>query len=123
MITTTDYNDIKTETKVPKRIIALLCRMEELFDIEFDWEPEYTLYNRGGWPYAKAEAFRYSVCTSSFADGADFDYSKEIKEILLHCGFECEEEGDNGLDPIGSYCRDTYWNYHFIYKPTIEYLD
>lgn len=37
MITTTDYNDIKTETKVPKRIIALLCRMEELFDIEFDW--------------------------------------------------------------------------------------
>lgn len=118
-----EYSDLKKDTKIPERIVALLSRMEQLFGIGFEYEPNYTLCNRGGWPYAKAEAFRYSVCTSSFADGPDLDYSKEIKEILLHCGFECEGEGDNGLDPIGSYCRDTYWNYHFIYNRSLEYID
>lgn len=118
-----EYADLKKGTRIPERIVAILARMEQLFGIGFEYESKYTYYNRGGWPYAHGESFRYSVCTSSFADGADYDYSEDIKEILLNMGFECEGEGDNGLDPIGSFCRDTYWNYHFIYKKSIEFID
>lgn len=113
----------ETQTKIPDKIITLLERMEKLFGVEFEYEPCFQLYARGGFPYAKGEAVVYSVCTFSFADGADYDYSKEIKEILCNIGFSCHGEGDNGLDPVGSYGRDTYWNYHFMYKPTFEYLE
>lgn len=115
--------EVVEETKIPKKIFHLIERMEKLFDVELYYSSEIYLYNRGGWPYAKGEGFVYSVCTSSFADGPDDDFSEEIKEIMLHSGFGCEEDGDNGMDPLGSYCRDTYWHYRFIYKPSIEDLD
>lgn len=108
-------------TKLPEKVINLLDRLEKVFGIELWYEPNFYLYNRGGWPYAKGEAFTYDVCTFSMADGPDENWSKEIMQILKPIGFVCVSEGNNGLDPASSYGRDTYWHYHFIYKP--EYIE
>lgn len=109
-----------SETQIPEKILSLLERMETLFDTNFYYEANYTLFNRGGYPYAKGEAIVYRVCTSSFANGPDIDYSEEIKQILRNTGFECHGDGNNGLDPAGSFGRDTYWTYHFLYRPSVE---
>lgn len=110
-------------TKIPEKIIGLLDRVEKVFGIQLWYEPTFYLYNRGGWPYEKGEAFTYDVCTFSMADGPDVDWSTELKQILLPIGFKCVGEGDNGRDPYASMGRDTYWHYHFIYKPTLEYIE
>lgn len=119
-----DYKEIleyNPESKVPQKVVTLLDRMEKLFGVCFDYHPAFKLYNRGGWPYAEVEAFSYSVCTSSCAEGPDIDWSDEIKQILLNLGFFCHGAGDNGMDSATNW-QDTYWTYYFCYKPTLEYI-
>lgn len=79
-------------------------------------EQTVTLYNRGGYPYAKG--FRIIHCTSSYADGPSADYSGAFAKWLKGLGFRIENSyGDNGMDPATNW-RDTYWTNEFIYEPS-----
>lgn len=116
------YNEVESY-KIPDKIIALIERINEVFslNIEIDEAP-IALRNRGGFVYAYGKGFRYTYCTSSMVDGAEYDYSKEIKSILCHCGFSLENSfGDNGMDSSTNW-HDTYWNYEFVYKDSLRYV-
>lgn len=112
--------DMNPDTVIPSKIGDLIGRLEAVFGVTFDYNPCFTLYNRGGWPYAKGEALIYTVCTFSMADGPSEDWSKELKQILKPCGFSCESFGNNGLDPAESYGQDTFWHYAFIWDDSFE---
>ena len=92
-----------------------LPTQEDDFDIIY-------LRNRGGYVYATGYGFTYSYRTFSLEDGPEIDLSDELKFYLKAIGFNIENSyGDNGMDPYGSCCRDTYWNYDFILERTLEY--
>jgi len=85
-------------------------------------EETIELTNRGGYTYAYGKGFSISHCTFSFADGPGIDYSEEFTKWLKGLGFKMVNSyGDNGMDPLGSNGRDTYWTHEYVYEPSIVY--
>ena len=83
-------------------------------------EETITLYNRGGYVYARGKGFSMSYCTSSYADGPEADCGYLIK-FIKGLGFTIENSrGDNGMDSATNW-HDTYWTYDFLYEPSKVY--
>lgn len=88
-----------------------------------DDEEVIVLRNRGGYTYAYGKGFTISYCTYSLADGPGVDYSGTLIKWLKGIGFSIENSyGDNGMDSATNY-NDTYWNYDFVYKPSIVSIE
>lgn len=104
----------------------MLSQISKVLEIDLPTEEDdfdiIYLRNRGGYVYATGYGFTYSYRTFSLEDGSEIDLSDELKFYLKAIGFKIENSyGDNGMDPYGSCCRDTYWNYDFILERTLEY--
>lgn len=106
----------------PDKVANALQNIEKVFGIEFEVDDCVVLRNRGGWAYAKGKGLTYSYCTSSMIDGPGYDYSKEFGIMLEALGFRCADSyGDNGMDSAKNW-SDTYWNYDYIYEPSMVEL-
>lgn len=81
------------------------------------------LYNIYGYHYGYAYGFTLTHCSSSYAEGPSPDYSKAFQKFLQGLDFEIANSyGDNGLDSATNW-HNTFWNYDFIYTPSIQYFD
>ena len=88
----------------------LVHRLQNLFpEATIMIEDEVPYYNRGGFIYAKAHGVAYQRVTSSYEEGPEYDYSEEIKQILLNSGFELAHYYTTGCD------ERNYENYEYFY--------
>ena len=98
----------------------LLKRLQKLFpECCIKEEPNITLHNIGGYPYAQGPGISYMRVTSSYADGPEFDFFPEIKELLCNMGFSLESYYTSGCDERN---YENYEVYYFIEKESIKYL-
>lgn len=114
------------DLKLSSKEKYMLSQISKVLEIDLPTEEDdfdiIYLRNRGGYVYATGYGFTYSYRTFSLEDGPEIDLSDELKFYLKAIGFKIENSyGDNGMDPYGSCCRDTYWNYDFILERTLEY--
>lgn len=102
------------------RAVAVECGMLDPFPD--DSEDTIPLRNRGGWTYAYGKGFVLSYCTSSLENGPDAD-PRYIIDFIKGLGFTIENSyGDNGMDGSTNW-HDTYWNYDFLYKPSVKQIE
>ena len=120
------YNKFEEERQIPetvKRIVRAVlveCGLHDPFPD--DSEETIPLRNRGGWTYAYGKGFVLSYCTSSMEDGPDAD-PRYVIDFIKGLGFIIENSyGDNGLDAASNW-HDTYWNYDFLYKPSVRQIE
>lgn len=122
----TDYEKLDkfAETElIPKAEMEVLKAVFNHLGLYEPYEKLIEYRNRGGWVYGYAKGFTYSYCTSSYADGADTDYSKTLLKFIEGLGFEIVNSyGDNGLDYTTNW-RDTFWHYDFAYKPSFQEIE
>lgn len=122
-----DTNQIPDQVKRIVNAVLKECGYHEAFDFEYQEEGEsneevITLRNRGGYAYGYGKGFSMSYRTSSMEDGPDTD-PEYIIDFIKGIGFTIENSyGDNGMDSSTNY-RDTWWNYEFLYKPSVKYTE
>ena len=98
----------------------LLKRLQKLFpECCIKEEPNITLHNIGGYPYAQGPGISYMRVTSSYADGPEFDFFPEIKELLCNMGFSLESYYTSGCDERN---YENYEVYYFIEKESLKYI-
>ena len=116
-----EYYKWANTDQIPKSVKDMVQYIAEKVGCSIEDEEEVIeLRNRGGHTYAFGKGFTISYCTSSLADGPGVDYSDTLIKWLKGIGFSIENSyGDNGMDSATNY-RDTYWNYDFVYKPSIK---
>lgn len=117
------FNEWEEKTHLPEKTMDVVNYVCEKLGVSISGEITISMRNRGGYLYAYAKGFSYSYCTSSYIDGPDEDYSKEIKMFVKGLGFKVANSyGDNGLDSETNW-HDTFWTYEFIYEPTMVYAE
>jgi len=107
------------EPKLTPKHRDLLRRLQTLFPEANIDEDFIQMRNRGGWVYAEGVGISYRRVTSSYADGPEFDYSKEIAQILCNSGFEAAGYYTSGCDERNFENHETFY---YIEISSIKYL-
>lgn len=111
---------METETILTPKHEELIKRLQTLFpEANIQIEENLHLKNIWGVTIGYGPGVTYKRITRSYADGPDWDFSEEIREILLNAGFTKGGYYSTGHD---EYHYEDYEVYTYLEKQSIEYI-